>query len=84
MYFSHRLSNNPKESKPNNLERLIDEEQNVLDSDRLEFKTIKTVHEIIMNLYPPNLISRYRGAIRPTGQETLKVTGGMTFDIFYT
>jgi len=69
--------------KPKNLERLIEEKQTVLENDKLEYKTIKAVHEIIMNLYPPNLISRYRGAIRPKGQETLRLTGGMTFDIFY-
>jgi len=68
---------------PNRLDRLIQENQTVLENDRLEYKTIKAVHEIIMNLFPPNLISKYRGAIRPKDSETLSLTGGMTFDIFY-
>ncbi len=44
---------------------------------------MKQVHELIMNLYPLNLIIGYSDCIRPHTPETLTITGGMTFDIFY-
>jgi len=65
-----------------NKERLKGESKDVLVKDKTEFKTIKTIHEIIMNIYPLNLLS-LTGAIRPRNQHKLTLTGGMTFDIFY-
>lgn len=65
-----------------NMERLKDESKDVLIKDKTEFTTIKAIHEIIMNIYPLNLLS-LKGAIRPRSQHKLTLTGGMTFDIFY-
>lgn len=36
-----------------------------------------------MNLYPLNWITEFKGAIRARTKEALKITGGMTFDIFW-
>jgi hypothetical protein len=59
------------------------ERDNIFIDDKTEFTVIKTVHELILNLYPLNLIRNPSGAIRPSNKETLGITGGMTFDIFY-
>jgi hypothetical protein len=57
--------------------------ESVMLCDITEFTLIKTVHELIMNLYPPSIMLGYNDAIRPRRRETLKITGGMTFDLFY-
>ena len=59
------------------------EETSIIVNDLAEFSVIKIVHELIMNLYPPNIMFSYDNTIRPRKRETLKITGGMTFDLFY-
>jgi hypothetical protein len=61
---------------------LIQERQAIID-DKTEFAVIKIVHELIMNLYPANIITGYDDRIRPHTQVILTVTGGMAFDAFY-
>ncbi len=59
------------------------DEQSIIVKDLAEFSVLKIVHELIMNLYPIDVMLSYDDAIRPRKRETLKITGGMTFDIFY-
>jgi hypothetical protein len=51
--------------------------------DKTEYALVKRVHELIMNLYPSNMITKFYDCIRPHTQDTLAITGGMTFDLFY-
>jgi hypothetical protein len=57
--------------------------ETILISSLVEFVTVKTVHELIMNLYPVRVISGFFDVIRPQTRENLTLTGGMSFDIFY-
>lgn len=67
---------------PSQLWRMQIEQQSIIINDMLEYAVIKHVHELVMNLYP-NIMLGYADAIRPRSRETLTITGGMTFDIFY-
>lgn len=49
----------------------------------LEFKVITSFHKRIMSLYPPELLRRVEGIIRPKRPEMLRKTLGMSFDIVY-
>lgn len=70
-------------AEPKNVARLMDQEEKVILEDKTEFVVVQRVHELIMNLYPSGLIRELRGAIRPRTEEVLRLTGGMSFDIFY-
>jgi hypothetical protein len=63
--------------------RIETDKQSIAIDDMVEFAVVKIVHELIMNLYPINIMFSYHDAIRPRSRETLTITGGMTFDIFY-
>lgn len=65
------------------LNRFKISQRQVFVEDKIEFATVKRVHELIMNLYPRYFISNFRGAIRPKTTHVLTLTGGMTFDAFY-
>lgn len=69
--------------KDGDARRLRLETLEAIVDDRTEFAVVKRVHELIMNLYPLDLIDRLKGAIRPRSRDILRTTGGMTFDIFY-
>ena len=69
--------------EPKNMDRLRSEAKKAVIEDKTEFLTIKRIHEIIMNLYPLHLIKSFSGAVRPRNPEVLRLSGGMTFDIFY-
>ncbi len=69
--------------KPPLVPKLELQMEEVLICEKIEFSLIKKVHELIMNLYPLNVITAYTDCIRPRTQETLTITGGMTFDLFY-
>lgn len=68
---------------PLRLTKLVKQGKIAIIDDELEFALIKVVHELIMNLYPPNSMRGYHDCIRPRTPEVLAITGGMTFDIFY-
>lgn len=70
-------------TKPENVERLNGDIRKAIIDDKAEYEVIKRIHELVMNLYPLHWIKNLKGAIRPATTEVLKVTGGMTFDIFY-
>jgi hypothetical protein len=78
-----RLGKTTFYTTPKNRDLLINEKENILHEDQTEYIIIQTVHELIMNLYPLNLIRTFSGAIRPDKKDILEVTEGMTFDIFY-
>jgi hypothetical protein len=65
------------------LTKLIEQSETAIVDDKTEFALIKQVHELIMHLYPANLIIDYHDCIRPHTPENLAITGGMAFDIFY-
>jgi len=69
--------------KPSDVPRLLIQERQAIIDDKTEFAVIKIVHELIMNLYPANIITGYDDRIRPHTQDILAVTGGMAFDVFY-
>lgn len=66
-----------------NLARLRNQEEEAVLEDKTEYVVVKKVHELVMNLYPSNLITNFRGVIRPSTGDVLGLTGGMAFDIFY-
>jgi hypothetical protein len=69
--------------RPENSTKLEREAQSAILEDKTEYAVVKKVHELIMNLYPLDLIRNYRDAIRPHTRDVLRLTGGMSFDIFY-
>lgn len=69
--------------EPSNVPRLLIQEQEAIIDDKTEYAVIKTVHELIMNLYPEKVMTGYGDRIRPHTQDILTVTGGTAFDIFY-
>lgn len=68
---------------PNNVSRFKKNCTNILVEDYAEYLIAKRVHELVMNLYPSDLIKQWEGALRPSTKDVIAVTGGMTFDIFY-
>lgn len=68
---------------PSRISEFVSQENTIILDDKAEYAVIKTIHELIMNLFPSNLISGYTDRIRPQSPDTLTITGGMTFDIFY-
>jgi len=70
-------------AEPKNAAQLRSQEKKVVLEDKIEFVVVQRVHELIMNLYPSGLIRKLGGAIRPSTEEVLRLTGGMAFDIFY-
>ena len=77
------LSGFPFYTEPENVDRLRAELRDVMVEDKVEFAVIQRVHELVMNLYPLGLIANLGGAMRPHKEGALRLTGGMTFDIFY-
>lgn len=69
--------------KPHNIPLLLAAEKQAIIDDKTEYAVVKIVHELIMNLYPANIITGYEDRIRPHTQDILTITGGMAFDIFY-
>lgn len=69
--------------RPEHVGRLRKQRLEAVIEDKTEFVIVKRIHELIMNLYPLHLITKLKGAIRPRTREVLKLTDGMTFDIFY-
>ena len=69
--------------EPIHVSRFTNEEKQAIIDNKTEYAIVKIVHELIMNLYPANVISSYHDRIRPHTQDILTVTGGMSFDIFY-
>jgi hypothetical protein len=67
----------------NNLARFHKDEVKAVIDNKTEYSIVKSVHELIMNIYPSRLITSYNGRIRPHTTEILTITGGMSFDIFY-
>lgn len=51
--------------------------------DNLEFKAIFSFQGRIISLYPPGLLRRIKGIVRPSSPEILRITRGMSFDIIY-
>ncbi len=68
---------------PINASRFYSEEKQAIIDSKAEYAAVKAVHELIMHLYPKNLIADYHGRIRPKTQDILTITGGMSFDLFY-
>jgi hypothetical protein len=69
--------------RPIHVLRFTNEETQAIIDNKAEYAVVKIVHELIMDLYPANLMSGYRDRIRPHTQDILAITGGMSFDIFY-
>jgi hypothetical protein len=70
-------------TEPKNTNLLRSRTREIILEDKVEFAIVQRVHELIMNLYPLGLIMNLKAAIRPHTEEVLRLTGGMTFDIFY-
>lgn len=70
-------------TNPSCLVKFESQKQLIVVEDKIEYTVVKRVHELIMNLYPLDLIPEYKCRIRPHTFDVLKTTGGMTFDIFY-
>lgn len=68
---------------PYRLSEFSSQHEDVIIEDKVEYIVIKTVHELIMNLFPLNVIVEYADCIRPRSRENITITGGMAFDIFY-
>jgi hypothetical protein len=68
---------------PNNRLKFENEKQQAIIDNKTEYAMVKSVHELIMHLYPPGLVTGYQDRIRPHTQDVLTITGGMSFDLFY-
>lgn len=69
--------------KPIHASRFTNEENQAVIDTKTEYAVAKAVHELIMHLYPKDVITDYHGRIRPKTQDILMITGGMSFDLFY-
>jgi hypothetical protein len=69
--------------KPIHISRFSNEEKQAIIDNKTEYAVAKAVHELIMHLYPKDVITDYHGRIRPKTQDILSITGGMSFDLFY-
>lgn len=70
-------------TEPKNADLLRSRTKEITLENKVEFAIVQRIHELIMNLYPLGLITNLKTAIRPRTEEVLRLTGGMTFDIFY-
>lgn len=70
-------------TEPANVSKLKKASSGILVEDYAEYLIAKRVHELVMYLYPTDLITELKGALRPRSKSVIGKTGGMTFDIFY-